>query len=190
MSEKNQDKIITAFLQLAKDKAVHHLTVSELHEEKQAPAGLNTIFDVVDRYLNQINTKVVTGYVFDPEDSVRERLFDLLMQYFDELNAHKEVALNIERGFYARPLALIKRKSEIHALFQEMLDVTKAGSDPIRDQFRLRSLEGIFLMTYRVWKKDDTTDMAKTMATLDQHLAKAEKWEEKLSCSAWRRRSA
>jgi len=49
MSEKNQDKIITAFLQLAKDKAVHHLTVSELHEEKQAPAGLNTIFDVVDR---------------------------------------------------------------------------------------------------------------------------------------------
>ncbi|MDV7339570.1 hypothetical protein RYZ26_08200 [Terasakiella sp. A23] len=195
MTDDTQDKIIDAFLVLAKDRAVHHISIADIEKqaalEKEATDhNFTSVFNVVDAYLNKINLQVVTSYTYDPEDTVRERLFDLLMQYFDALDAHKEAALNIERGFCARPLELLKRRSEIHNLFHEMLDVTKATSHRCRTPFKIRGLEGIFLMTYHVWKKDDTEDMAKTMAALDKHLANAEKWAEKRNRFTWCRSAA
>ncbi|WP_417783615.1 hypothetical protein [Terasakiella pusilla] len=192
MTETLNDNILQSFLELAENTPVHHLTPDAVAHKAglsltDLPPHLTDGFDFADAYIDTINQRVVYGFQADPQDSVRERLFDLFMQYFDELSLHKNAALNIERGFKARPGALCKRHKLIFDLFGEMLTVCQANAKGLRGRLRIRSLQALFLLVYNVWRTDDTEDMAKTMAALDKHLAKAEQWEAKLTCPLTRR---
>lgn len=192
MTDKLDEKILHSFLELAHATPVHHITPDAVAHKAglpltDLPPHLTNGFDFADAYIDTINQRVVYGFQADPQDSVRERLFDLLMQYFDELSLQKDVALNIERGFRARPKALCQRHKLIFNLFGDMLNACHASPKGLRGRLRVRSLQALFLLVYKVWRDDDTDDMAKTMAALDKHLAKAEQWEEKLACPLTRR---
>lgn len=192
MTDTQDDKILQSFLELAEHTPVHRLTPDAVASQaglplSDIPAHLSDGFDFADAYIDTINHRIVYGFHADPQDSVRERLFDLLMQYFDELSLHKQAALNIERGFKARPSALCKRHKLIFDLFGEILTACQANAKGLRGRLRIRSLQALFLLVYKVWREDDTDDMAKTMAALDKHLTKAEQWEQKFTCPLTRR---
>ena len=55
-----------------------------------------------------------------------------------------------------------------------MLEVADLASDRCKGVIRVNGLIGIYLATLRVWLKDDSDDMAKTMAALDRRLRRVD----------------
>ncbi len=57
-----------------------------------------------------------------------------------------------------------------------MLEAAGLSSAGIRGRFRVRALAVLYLCVLRVFVRDDSEDLAKTMAALDRRLRQAEPW--------------
>jgi hypothetical protein len=55
-----------------------------------------------------------------------------------------------------------------------MLAAAGISADGLRGLVRIQGLKAIYLCTLRAWMRDDTADMANTMAALDGALRRAE----------------
>jgi hypothetical protein len=55
-----------------------------------------------------------------------------------------------------------------------MLETARISSSGMKGLIRTKGLAAIYLATLRVWLKDDSPDMAKTMASLDGYLRRVE----------------
>jgi ubiquinone biosynthesis protein COQ9 len=113
----------------------------------------------------------------DRHASPRDRLFEVLMARFDVLQKYRTAILNImseSRRDSAMLCALLPAQS------QAMRHILKlAGFEryqfPQQKTVTLGGVGLVYLATMRVWQKDETLDMAKTMAALDRYLRLADK---------------
>jgi hypothetical protein len=115
--------------------------------------------------------------------SARDRLFDLLMRRIDTLQAHRGGVLALLDALPAEPpiallLALATRRSMRWML--EAAGITTAG---IRGELRVKGLVAVWLWAIRAWRRDESQDLAATMAALDSALRRAEWAAERLG---WR----
>ena len=108
------------------------------------------------------------------EAPVRERLFDVLMKRFDALNPHRQAIANILRDSCADPLAAICGLAPLCQSMAWMLEGAGIGSQGPLGLVRIKGLSMIYLSALAVWLRDDSPDMAKTMAHLDKRLRQAE----------------
>ena len=46
----------------------------------------------------------------------------------------------------------------------------------LKGVMRVKGVSGVFLVTARVWMKDDSNDLAATMKMLDQRMSQAKEW--------------
>ena len=114
-------------------------------------------------------------------ESIRDRLFEILMARFDNLQDHRAAIQTLE--------AASRRDPALAALFaarlpREMATVAMAAGVPTRGMtgaLRIAGLTGLYLRVARVWLKDDSLDMSKTMAELDKRLAQIEPWAARLA---------
>jgi AcrR family transcriptional regulator len=110
----------------------------------------------------------------DASQSVRDRLFDLLMRRFDALQAHRAgvvalmSAVTKEPGEGAMLLARLSRSMSA--------TLSAAGVSPhgLKGLAQIMGLKAVYLSGLRAWKNDGSADMAKTMAALDKALGVAE----------------
>jgi AcrR family transcriptional regulator len=119
--------------------------------------------------------------VFEPEDTVRDRLFELLMQRIDLLAPYKDGVAAILRDLPGDPLGAAVAGPDVLRLMGgilEQADVSPAG--PV-GCLRSKGLAAIWLATLREWVRDDSPDNARTMAALDGHLRRAEPYARMLS---------
>ena len=104
-------------------------------------------------------------------DAVKDRLFEAVMARFDALAPHKPAIRALMRELPADPAALA---GFLHHGLRRGLDWTlaAAGLDGggIAGLLRRKLIGGIYLDTLRVWLKDDSPDLAATMAHLDKRL--------------------
>lgn len=106
----------------------------------------------------------------NPALSEQDRLFDALIQGFDMAEPHKPAIQKLWRDLMWKPLLLW----QIVPSFQKKIDEI-AQSLTENDGYLGKSLTGlgiraIFFNTYLTWIDDETLDLSKTMATLDQSL--------------------
>jgi AcrR family transcriptional regulator len=116
------------------------------------------------------------------EAPVRERLFDVLMKRFDALNPHKGAIANILRHSCADPLAAISGLAPLGRSMAWMLEGAGIGTQGPLGLVRIKGLSMIYLSALVVWLRDDSSDMAKTMAHLDKRLRQAESCIVALQC--------
>ena len=55
-----------------------------------------------------------------------------------------------------------------------MLEAARLSTSGCRGRLRVKGLMAIYLATLRVWLRDETNDLAKTMAALDGQLRRVE----------------
>ena len=55
-----------------------------------------------------------------------------------------------------------------------MLETARISSSGVKGLVRTKGLAAIYLATLRVWLRDESPDMAKTMASLDGYLRRVE----------------
>lgn len=188
MNMEDQEKIISAFKSVCEGRPVSECSLNEVAHEagvslKQIRRICPTRMDLIDLYLSQVNEQVIAGYDADEDEKAKDRLFDLLMGYFDALNEDREFILKLENYIRKKPHVLLRRRSLISQLFRRFLICAGVNDQGLTGRMRSKGLEAIFWSVYTVWRQDLTEDMSKTMAVLDKRLSQADTCLIRVRCS-------
>ncbi len=110
------------------------------------------------------------GFAGAPAPSARERLFDMLMRRFDVLQQHRGGVIALLAALPSDlPLGLLLTSATSHSM-RWMLEGAGIDAGGVRGAIRVNGLLGVWLYTLRAWERDDSLDLAGTMAALDRAL--------------------
>lgn len=126
---------------------------------------------VLLRFGRLADQAAVEGLIADAP--VRDALFDALMRRIDVLQAHRAGVLALFRSLPLDPAAAALLGAASLRSMAWLLDAAGAERGPAA-LLRAKGLLAVWLWTVRAWQKDETEDLAPTMAALDQALARAE----------------
>ena len=112
----------------------------------------------------------------DPDESPRDRLFEVLMRRFDALKPHRAAVKVIARELGCDPPAALCSAPAFLRSMAWMLEAAGVSAAGLHGRLRVRALAVLYLSELRVFLRDDTEDLSKTMAALDRRLRQAEPW--------------
>lgn len=181
------DKIIDAALTWASKHGWQSLHLDDLCPETGLSLDeIQTVFpkksDILRAFIKRVDDNTFTDYAADEGDSTRERLFDLMMRRFDEFNHHKDAMKEIVQYAWCRPKTLCSRGCSLYCSMRKLLETAGVNVSGFHGMARAQALSLIFLSTFRIWLKDNSDDMSKTMARLDKRLGAAERFEARCVC--------
>lgn len=116
---------------------------------------------------------------FDPELSLRERLFDILMTRLDVLNEQREGVVSILTAFKGDPKQAVLSLPYLARSMNLMLEGAGIDTNGFRGALRITGLKVIYLKTLSIWMRDGSPDMSATMAELDKRLGQVESFAER-----------
>ncbi len=172
--------VIAGALALAARKRWKHISLADIAGEAKVP--LSQVYGVfaskaaiLAGFSRQIDGEVLAA--LDEAAAAappRERLFDVLMKRFDALNPHKEAVAGILGDSLTDPLAVLCGLAQLGRSMAWMLEAAGINSAGPLGLARTKGLAVIYLSTLPVWFRDESPDMARTMAYLDKRLRQAE----------------
>lgn len=171
-----REKIVDAALQLASTHPWHEISLNDIANDLKA--SLADIFEVIEdkddiliAYGRQIDRKVLENLPeFGKDDSQKDILFDILMERFDLLSEDRNALLSILNSFKSDPKQLLMSGPHLCKSMTWMAEAAGVETNGWRGAALVTGLTGVYLNTSRVWMKDESPDMGKTMATLDKSL--------------------
>jgi len=112
----------------------------------------------------------------EADERPRDRLFDLLMRRFDALQAYKPALDVLRRELpHDPPTALCAGVSLLRSM-RWMLEAADIPTSGVRGAVAVKLATAAYLSAMRVWQRDDSPDLARTMASLDARLRRIELW--------------
>ena len=172
-------QVLAAALSLAAEQGWRNVTMPEVAVRAALPLPdlyqyASSKAALLDRMGQMVDERVLAGGEADPEENVRDRLFDLLMRRFDALNEHRQGFRAILEDLRRDPPLALCQLMNLRRGMGWTLEMAGLSADGVRGALRLRALGVVYLLVLRTWLDDDTEDMARTMATLDRRLRQAE----------------
>jgi len=175
-----EDKIIDAALKLAAKMPWDQITLRDV--ARAARLNLSDVYAVTPAKTailaalsRRIDRAVLAGD--DPAldgETLRDRLFDVLMRRFDQMAPLRPALINIRRGLSRDPVAaLISLRPALQSL-TAMCEAAGLDSSGLRGQLAVRAVALTFAQSMAVWFTDEGPDFAKTMADLDRRLRRLE----------------
>ena len=123
-----------------------------------------------------IDARLFASLEDDPLDgSPKDRLFDLLMRRFDVLNEHREAYAALAWELPRTPVEAGCLALQLRRSLANMLEAAGLSASGLRGAFRIEGLGALYACALRVWLKDETADLSKTMAELDKRLGQVER---------------
>lgn len=170
-----RDGVIDAALTLAAEQGWNSVSFEEIlsHAEVEKSDVIEFFdgkTDILVAYGRRLDKKTLENFENDADLEHRERLFDLLMERFDHLNDDKDALLSILSSIKFNPKEALISLPHLSKSMARMLDAAGIESDGFTGCARITGLMAIYLYAVKVWKEDDSADMAKTMAALDKGL--------------------
>jgi AcrR family transcriptional regulator len=172
------DRAIEAAITLARTQGWRDTTLADIAEnaglslgEMRREVGGKT--EILIALVRRADAAMLDGA--KPEgESVRDRLFELVMRRLDALASHKDGLKAVVRDLPRDPASLLLLGCSTARSMGWLLEA--AGVDPHGPLGRLRTkaLGAIYLATLRTWLRDEGTDSGKTMEFLDRALRRAE----------------
>lgn len=182
MSEPS-DRALDAFLRLIAEKGFANVALREVAEASGlGVAELYRLYPdkvaLAAAFMARIDAEVLAGVPrqSDPEETARDRLFDTLMRRYDALRPHRAALAAIRRAATRDPLLAIALGPALRRSMSAMLESASLSSEGINGALRQNGLLAIHYAVSRVFDRDETGDLSKTMAALDGRLKMAEKW--------------
>lgn len=173
-------RIIAAMLEQTEIENWRSVTLSTISESTGfSISEIYSVFPtkqaILQAYFDDVDQAVSSDT--DPEDineTPRDRLFDVLMRRFDILQKHKPAIANILREMPNDPVSCLCSAPRFFKSMTAMLEAAQLSSPGIIGSLKTKGLSLVYLTTLRIWLKDDTPDMSKTMAALDKNLRRAD----------------
>jgi len=109
-------------------------------------------------------------------ETAKDRLFDVIMRRFDTMAGHRDAIRAIVKDMGRDPLAIACQLGQpFRRSMVWMLEAASLDSGGLRGAVRIRGLGLLYLSVLRVWLDDDSEDLSKTMAALDQRLKRIDR---------------
>jgi AcrR family transcriptional regulator len=177
-AEASPDRIIDVTMELIAGRGWRTLSLADIAAAAGlTPAQLYTVFPsklaILDAFERRINEQTLAGTV-SAEESIRDRLFDLVMRRLDALAPYKPAIRALVRDLpWAPAVALCTGPRFLNAM-RWMAESAGVDTRGIAGMLRVKGLAAVYLTTLRAWLNDDSADNAKTLAALDRALKQAE----------------
>ena len=172
------DRIIDATMELIAGRGWRNLALADIASATGLSlAQLYGVFPsklaVLDAFERRVNEHTLSGTV-SADDSIRDRLFDLVMRRLDALAPHKAAIRALIRALPRDPtIALCSGPRFLNAM-RWMAESAGVETGGIGGLLRVKGLAAVYIATLCAWLKDDSPDNTKTLAALDRALKQAE----------------
>jgi AcrR family transcriptional regulator len=110
------------------------------------------------------------------DERARDRLFDLLMRRFDALQPYKPALEVLRRELPGDPVTGLCAGVSLLRSMRWMLEAADIPTAGLRGAIAVRLASAAYLSAMRIWQRDDSPDLARTMAALDARLRRVERW--------------
>lgn len=176
------DKILNAAFEQTAQKGWKALSLHDV----AGSAGLNlsdlrqhigSRSDILAIYNKRLDTRVLENLgEMDVSKDVpaKDRLFDILMERFDLMNADREALSKIIRTLNPDPLEMLDNCLRLKHSIIWMLEAAGIRTTGLAGKMRVKGLMVIYLVTLKTWLEDESPDLSSTMARLDKLLKQAE----------------
>lgn len=177
------DAALEAFTRLIAEKGFADVALRDVAEA--AGLGLADLYKLypdkvalVSAFLAKIDAEVLAGTPTksDPEETARDRLFDAMMRRYDAQRPYREALASLRRASLRDPMLALAVGPALRRSMAAMLEAASVPSEGLAGALRQNGLLAIHAAVSRVYHKDETTDLSKTMAALDSRLKTAERW--------------
>jgi AcrR family transcriptional regulator len=174
---------LDAFLGLIAEKGFAAVALRDVAEA--AGMGVADLYRVypdkvalVAAFMARIDAAVLAGTPTrnDPEETARDRLFDAMMRRYDALRPHRAALGAIRRAGTRDPMLALALGPALRRSMAAMLEAASVPSDGLSGALRQNGLLAIHYAVSRIFDRDETADLSKTMAALDSRLKMAERW--------------
>lgn len=173
--------IVNTALGLAAEARWSSISLREIADAADvSPAEMYTLYPsktaILKAYFASVDAAVLgTKFGFEEEDSPRDRLFDVLMRRFDALSDDRDGVLSILATLRCDPVSALCLSSGVCGSMRWMLEAAQIPVSGPKGRLTVKGLVALWLATLRVWERDESEDMARTMAALDKNLRRAER---------------
>lgn len=134
-----------------------------------------SLWEAVDCAEEAFDRAIADGSAaLDPQQSVRDRLFDLIMKRFEAMEPHRKAVMGMEYGVDRDPTLLASQHQRHVRCARWVLALAGLEADGVTGQARAQGLGVIIGQARAAWRGDVDGDFAKTMASLDKNLRRAE----------------
>jgi len=170
--------VIDAALALAAERSWHDLALADI----AAAAGIGLIdlyraFRSKPAILGALSRRIDAATIDLPAEadaSAQERLFEVLMHRFDLLTPYKPGLKGLARDARRGRLDGLALACHLPRSLAWMLEASGVSASGLKGKVRVKLLGLAYLSTLRIWLRDDSPDLAKTMAALDKALKRIE----------------
>jgi AcrR family transcriptional regulator len=104
----------------------------------------------------------------------RDRVFELIMRRLDAMAPFRAGLRRLAREAPRDPAMALLTACRIDRSMSWLQEAAELPTFGLRASLRRRALGAVYLQTLRVWFRDDSVDLAKTMAELDKQLRRIE----------------
>lgn len=185
-ANKTREAIVHAALHLAASHGWEQVTLYEIAQE----AGISLAelfnhcedkFDILAALGRMIDRRMLEGMgKTDPETSTRDALFDILMDRFEILNENRDGIVAILQSFRFDPKQAVISLPHLCRSMSWILEAAQVNTHGLHGVIKVSGMTGLYLKILRVWVKDESPDLSKTMAALDKELQRAEQFANSL----------
>lgn len=175
-----RDRVLDAALALAGRSGWRGASLGAIAAEAGLPLGevygeFRSRAAIIRGLMRRTDTDVLATPA-DAEETPRDRLFEILMRRFDALKADRTALRAIARDLLADPPTALCSAPTLLRSMAWMLEAAGVASTGLCGRLRTRALALLYLSIMPVFLRDESADLAKTMAALDRRLRQAEPW--------------
>jgi AcrR family transcriptional regulator len=176
------DRIIDAALALIPTEGWRGLSLAAIAAAAGLPIlSVYRIFSSKQSILSGFYRRLDQIVLADPppaeaNERPRDRVFDLLMRRFDALRPYKSAYDVLRRELPSDPLTALCVGSLLLRSMRWVLEAAEIPTGGVRGAIAVKLATAAYLSAMRVWLRDDSPDLARTMAALDARLRRIERW--------------
>lgn len=179
LSDDTAKRMVEAAIGLAGERGWRDISLADVAARGEVPLAdayrvVPSKAHLLARVIAATDLAVLDAGMADRMDTPRDRLFEVLMRRFDQLQARRRGMVAILRDVALDPVSVLCALPQFGLSLGWMLEAAGISSAGPLGALRVKGLAVVYLGTLRVWLDDETADMARTMAALDKNLMRAE----------------
>lgn len=177
-----RNRAIGAAFELAAERGWTHVTFAAIAERTGLTlADLRREFtcksDILKAFQAEVDAEVLAKTkLATPEQTPRDRLFDLIMTRFEVMAPYKPALTRIHAALRCHPGEAALLVDSTLASQYWMLTGAGAKLEGAGAALRVAGLAAIYAKVFRVWLEDASPGLDRTMAALDRKLRRGEDW--------------
>jgi ubiquinone biosynthesis protein COQ9 len=176
-----KNKVFKACLQVIEKGGWKKFTFAKASQDSGIPLSLfhaqfSSPSDVMATLFNNIDEEVLKNPDFSMNKvSPKDALFEILMARFDAALPYKSILQSFWHDWIFSPTEAPPLLCHGFASMSWMLEAAGLNTRGLPGFLRIQGLTILYGLTLRVWLKDESPDMGKTMVFLDNGLSQLEK---------------